>query len=416
MSLPPLAAVVQTTILSHLLPPNIPLPQELLAKSLLQRHLYLPPPLDDIDAWLNPVPAPGIAQLLENLAGIGWRVLDVGYGHDGEVYLARVKVVEEGRGEGEGQEVDVVFELDGGIPAVAEGGSGQSEENGSGAKEGRGWVYHSIYDGRQGHSMSSITWVNNPSQVQVQLQAEDQSDQPSFSDHDNHTTNLNDDPTSAPQGYWAGFSPPTSPRMDENGNHIPQGEDDYWASYGKSFTPGGVTPAVQRSPAASRRPTQDLISPKKGSSAGNDNKVATGLGLGANEAVEKGQSTNALSGGDGILRSRIEMKIASTLRKLWVAYLPSSDPELRALTFLSLGRAVQDPNSNLVPTGVGEDKEGTKGKMEMLYEVYQVIEEGGGDGEGFNRLVEKSLTAPGSMDGFGVGNRQDSSAQLNYWE
>jgi hypothetical protein len=51
--------------------------------------------------------------------------------------------------------------------------------------------------------------------------------------------------------------------------------------------------------------------------------------------------------------------------------------------------------------------------MEMLYEVYQVIKE---DTEGFYRLVEKSLTSPDSLDGFGIGNRQDSSAQLNYWE
>jgi hypothetical protein len=256
--------------------------------------------------------------------------------------------------------------------------------------------------------MSNVSWALNPSLVNPPTSSD-----PSIEHSESpNEINLNDQPTSAPQGYWAGFSPPTSPRMDEDGNHLPQGEDDYWASYGKSFTPGGVTPAVQQSPGVSRRSTQadvgveENTSPRKGSK---------GLGLG--RIPEKNPNSNSEQGnghGEGLLRSRIEMKIASTLRKLWIAYLPSSDPEVRALTFLSLGRAVQSSGSSISPPGgEGEDHEGTKGKMEMLYEVYQVVEE---DTEGFYRLVEKSLTSPGSLDGFGIGNRQDSSAQLNYWE
>jgi hypothetical protein len=188
--------------------------------------------------------------------------------------------------------------------------------------------------------------------------------------------------------------------MNADGDTLPQGEDDYWASYGKSFTPGGVTPAVQQSPAISRTQTRENI--PKASSTLNTN-------------TDTKPSTAPTGEKDGLLRSRMEMKIASLLRKLWISHLPSSDPELRALTFLSLARAIQQPSDTTrIPTGGAGDTEGTKGKMEVLYEVYEVIEDG--DKDGFMRLVEKSLTSPGSMGGFGVASRQDSSAQLNYWE
>ena len=363
MSPPPLPPAIQTTILSHLLPPNIPLPQQLLSKSLLQRHLYLPPSPDDVDAFLNPAPVPGISDLLERLAGIGWRVAKVVYAYDGEHYIALVKVVEEGRGEGEGQEVDVGFEF--------EGQEGEKEE-------GRGWTYHSVHDGSS-KSMSNLQWTTNPTNIVIP--SEEGEEQMEGGD-------MNEDGDGAPAGYWAGFSPPTSPRLGDDGNTLPQGEDDYWASYGKSFTPGGVTPA-QQTPNLSRRPTQDQI------------PTLT--------FIQKPTSTVNTTPQDGLLRSRVEMKIASLLRKLWISHLPSSDPELRALTYLSLARAVQSPSGSSIQNG--GDESGTREKMEVLYEVYEIIEDGQ---DGFMRLVEKSLSAPGG--GFGVESRQDSSAQLNYWE
>jgi len=362
---PPLPPAIQTTILSHLLPPNIPLPQQLLSKSLLQRHLYLPPSPEDVDAFLNPAPVPGIAELLERLAGIGWRVSRVDYAHDGEQYVARVKVIEEGRGEGEGQEVDVTFEFEG------------SESD---KEEGRGWTYHSVHNGSFRNN-ANLTWTTDVTNITIN-QGHTQED-----DTDGQRIGEERD---APAGYWAGFSPPTSPRMDDEGNTLPQGEDDYWASYGKSFTPGGVTPA-QQSPRISRQPTQE--------------NVPTMSSLAEPNADSKHQQAQ-----DGLLRSRVEMKIASLLRKLWLSHLPTSDPELRALTFLSLARAVQSPSTATTPLK-GEETEGTKEKMEVLYEVYEVIEDGQ---DGFMRLVEKSLSAPGG--GFGIESRQDSSAQLNYWE
>jgi hypothetical protein len=362
MSPPPLPPAIQTTILSHLLPPNIPLPQQLLSKSLLQRHLYLPPSPDDVDAFLNPVPVPGISDLLERLAGIGWRVSRVDYAHDGEHYIARVKVVEEGRGEGEGQEVDVGFEF--------EGQEGEKEE-------GRGWTYHSVHNGSTS-PLSSLNWTTNQSNVSVRSEGEEQME-------DDH---MDENGDGAPAGYWAGFSPPTSPRLGDDGNQLPQGEDDYWASYGKSFTPGGVTPA-QQTPNLSRRPTRDQV------------PTIT--------SISKSDSDTNTNQQDGLLRSRIEMKIASLLRKLWISHLPASDPEFRALTYLSLARAIQSPSTSSIQAG--GDESGTREKMAVLYEVYEVIEDGQ---DGFMRLVEKSLSAPGG--GFGVESRQDSSAQLNYWE
>jgi hypothetical protein len=383
---PPLPPGIQTTILSHLLPPNIPLPQQLLSKSLLQRHLYLPPSPDDIDAWLNPAPTPGIAELLERLTGTGWRVSSVDYGFDGEHYLARVKVVEDGRQAGEGEEVDVVFEFEA-------GGERDEADQSSGGQEGRGWTYHSVHNGRSGSAISNINWTTDVQNINT------------IEEHSGESEEVNglgsgEENNDAPAGYWAGFSPPASPRMNADGDTLPQGEDDYWASYGKSFTPGGVTPAVQQSPAISRTQTRENV-PRASST------------LTTNTDTKPSPAPTGEK--DGLLRSRMEMKIASLLRKLWVSHLPSSDPELRALTFLSLARAIQQPSDTTrIPIGGAGDTEGTKGKMEVLYEVYEVIEDG--DKDGFMRLVEKSLTSPGSMGGFGVASRQDSSAQLNYWE
>jgi hypothetical protein len=322
-----------------------------------------------VDAFLNPAPVIGISDLLERLAGIGWAVARVDYAHDGEHFLARVKVVEEGRGEGEGQEVDVTFEF--------EGTEGEKEE-------GRGWTYHSVHDGSSSPT-SNLDWTSNPINIVMRTEGEEPMDE------NDMNGNGNED---APSGYWAGFSPPTSPRMDDDGNTLPQGEDDYWASYGKSFTPGGVTPANQ-TPHISRRPTQE--------------KVPTLTSI-TNSNSNFNSNSNKSPAQDGLLRSRIEMKIASLLRKLWISHLPTSDPELRALTYLSLARAIQSPSDSTASPLAGDDS-GTKEKMEVLYEIYEVIEDGQ---DGFMRLVEKSLSAPGG--GFGVESRQDSSAQLNYWE
>jgi len=392
---PPLPPGIQTTILSHLLPPNIPLPQQLLSKSLLQRHLYLPPSPDDIDAWLNPAPTPGIAELLERLTGTGWIVSGVTYAFDGEHYLARVKVIEDGRGEDEGEGVDVVFEFEAGSGA----GGGVADQNYGGqgeGQEGRGWTYHSIHNGRTGSAISNLSWTTDIQNINTIAEHSGESE-------DVDGARLGEESHDAPAGYWAGFSPPASPRMDADGETLPQGEDDYWASYGKSFTPGGVTPAVQQSPAMSRTQTSEQV-PRIPNTSTN-----------TNADPDAGQKTPPAGEKDGLLRSRMEMKIASLLRKLWISHLPSSDPELRALTFLSLARAIQQPSDTTrIPIGGAGDTEGTKGKMEVLYEVYEVIEDG--DKEGFMRLVEKSLTSPGSMGGFGVASRQDSSAQLNYWE
>jgi len=315
-----------------------------------------------VDAFLNPAPVPGISDLLERLAGIGWRVSKVDYAHDGEHYIARVKVVEEGRGEGEGQEVDVGFEF--------EGQEGEKQE-------GRGWTYHSVHDSSL-TPLSNLDWTTNPSSITIRSEGEEQMEDDL----------MNENGDGAPAGYWAGFSPSTSPRLGDDDNQLPQGEDDYWASYGKSFTPGGVTPA-QQTPNLSRRPTQDQVP--------------------TIPSISKSSPDTNVNQQDGLLRSRVEMKIASLLRKLWISHLPTSDPELRALTYLSLARAIQSFSTSSIQTG--GDESGTREKMQVLYEIYEVIEDGQ---DGFMRLVEKSLSAPGG--GFGVESRQDSSAQLDYWE
>ena len=202
---PPLPPGIQTTILSHLLPPNIPLPQQLLSKSLLQRHLYLPPSPDDIDAWLNPAPTPGIAELLERLTGTGWIVSGVTYAFDGEHYLARVKVVEDGRGEDEGEGVDVVFEFEAG--SGAGGGEADQVNGGQGeGQEGRGWTYHSIHNGQTGNAISNLSWTTDIQNINTIEEHSGESE-------DVDGARLGEESHDAPAGYWAGFSPPTSPQL-----------------------------------------------------------------------------------------------------------------------------------------------------------------------------------------------------------
>lgn len=382
VTIPPLPPGVQATILSHLLPPAVPLPQQLLSKSLLQRHLYLPPSPDDVDGWLAPLPENGLSGKLERLAGVGWRVDSVQYGGDGESVLARMGVVEDGQHGARGERVDVLFEWEGG-------------------KDGRGWTYLST------GVAPGLEWRTDPSHLASQ-RADTMTTE--------HTNGTHVDPTapppesdSAPEGYWSGFSPPTSPLPSHDGGpETGTGEDDYWASYGKAYTPaGGVTPAIQRSPTVS-------------STALPPDHTKDDLETTPPDRPAQTQAQDDAS----LLRSRMEMKIASILRRLWLAYEPTSDPEHRALTFLSLARSVRAGGGGGGGLGNGSvsDDSGLRGQLETLSEIYGVLEKDPQvAADGFYRLVEGSLTGGGGRPegwgwGFGPEDRQDSSAQLNYWE
>lgn len=318
---------------------------------------------------------------LTRLSGVGWRPRAEGveYASDSEHVFARVRIQEEGpemEVEGDSRGVEVVFEWEGG-------------------PDGRGWTYLSTTTTTAGN----LKWVSDPSAIPTE---DDLAEHESSAGAMGQGQGQGD--VEAPEGYWSGFSPPASPRPDISAGED-GGEEDYWASYGKSFTPagpGGQTPARQRTPPP---PPQ---------------------------AVDHETSSNTRSNGDpsadasgSLLRSRLEMKIASMLKRIWTSYLPGTDPEYRAITFLSLARDIHS-GAGAAADGVGGvskggegDGHGVRGQLEMLYEIYEVMDCKRGDTrDGFYRLVEGSLTLGpgGGGGGFGEGDRQDSSAQLNYWE
>ena len=415
-------------------------------------------------------------------------MLDVRYANDGESILSRLRIREDGRlpigdggdgGDGDsgdrGEGVDVVFEWEAGV-------------------DGRGWTYLSCGDS----GLGNLEWTSDPSQIPNPIN-HDTDPSTIQQQHPNTNGNGNGNPHGdggpngnretgmgsgmemegggeAPAGYWTGFSPPTSPSLnsgtDPDHHGMGDGEDDYWASYGKiytpggtpSATPGGVTPAIQSTPGPSRRNSSTNLHHQVLSShlAKNVNDLASKSTPGPTQSHSQPQShsqsqsqsqTSSTStyttGGDGddtgskLLRSRISMKIASLLKRIWTSYLPGSDMESRALTFLSLARQVQSKSSKPVSNGNGNgngngygyggvvsrqdeagDGDGVRERLEILYEIYEVMDPKSEDGEGFYRLVEGCLTTkPGEAQGggegergFGMGNRQDSSAQLNYWE
>jgi hypothetical protein len=185
--LPALPPPLLSQILSHLLPPTLPLPHHLLAKPLIQRLIYLPPDEDDRDGHLNPLPAFGVAAELDRLAAVGFELVhvdaglaesgsesgsksqsqthidlqsegvvekgegrEVEYASDGESYFARVRV----RAIGEGRRdnaLEIKFVYEGEISETRSSSShgdtstGRQLERNADAdqvgSEDRGWTY-----------------------------------------------------------------------------------------------------------------------------------------------------------------------------------------------------------------------------------------------------------------------------------
>lgn len=446
--IPPLPPAIQTSILSHLLPPQLPLPQHLLAKSLLQRHLYLPPSPDDLDSFLSPIPEVGVCELLERLVGTGWRVRRVRYGCDGESILAKVEIGEEGVNlhESEVEYPHGSVGTEGIGPGTMSGGVDVLFEWEEG-KDGRGWCYLSCTSHKGPESTSTLEWTSDPTSIRNPNITSDTPSSEMVSPQ-KQEQELDSGDVKAPEGYWTGFSPPSSPslRPEGGGEGEGEGEDDYWASYDKAYTPaasGRATPMPTPGPSRQHSYTKadrSVPHPEEGTSNNNhidpkneagDSRTLANHDQGVSH--ENGDHTQIESETEmeTLLHSRMRMKIASLLKRLWRKYLPTSDPEYRALTFLSLARSITisitKQNDTQSHGHGGDDTEGIKENFEILYEIYQVLnpkQEGVQIQDGFYRMVEASLAPNGEAGrqedgngrGFGVGDRQDSSAQLNYWE
>ncbi|ORX33297.1 hypothetical protein BD324DRAFT_654246 [Kockovaella imperatae] len=175
------------TILSHLVPPTIPLPRQLVAQPILRRLEFVPPDIHDTDAYLTPNPDPStpdspstsLTALLGSLVD-GYTRGEVTYGYDGETVFARIPLSRGGE-----TEVRVMFSYEDGQKA-------------------RGWVYHAV----QKPTNDTLAWSETLPQLP-------RGDAPPESD------------TLAPKGYWEGFTPPT--RYVDLSD---KADDDYWASYG----------------------------------------------------------------------------------------------------------------------------------------------------------------------------------------
>ncbi|WWD16261.1 hypothetical protein CI109_100687 [Kwoniella shandongensis] len=410
---PPLPPSTLTLLLSSLLPPS-PLPQELLSKSLLQRLLYLPPSPTDLDAHISPFPSntedQPISSRLRELAR-GHKLTEVEYTTEGEEVFGRVRIVPEleGGSTTEG-EVEIWFEF--------EGIDGES----------RGWVYHSARL-PVGQNDGSRQWVKDPS-----LLPSTSNDHQEQQQHETSTMrdgmgsySLNDDEhaqAQAPAGYWAAFdSPPKAQNTFDLPSHIGAGgegeggEDDYWAQYSRPatapITPGVATPGGPSSASggvARHFPgmTNTLPSQVRTANGADHNGLGhrvegegDGLQLGLLHALngaKDSQPRGIWKDETGVqVRDRLKGKIGNSLKDLWGRYLGEAtsmdqvDDEVleeRAMGWLRISRSVVDSTPTASTITADGDEIVIRAKLEVLKEMYEVVEEQEHEDDGFWRLCE----------------------------
>ena len=349
---PPLPPSILDLILSHLLPPSAPLPPQLLSRSLLDRHTFLPPSPNDIDAHLSPFPSnpsqPISSRLLELTEG--YEVDEAGYIHDGEVFLSRVPIrpTHSPYPKGDGEGVDLIFEFEEG-------------------ERGRGWLYRSAR--LPEHDPTELEWVKSMDPVKPKKGRDARAEEDE----------------QAPEDYWAGFSPPRK-TMDLSEETKDGGEDDYWKQYGEGGM--GETPGI----GTSGTPGITDIASKKNASTAQDLKTR-----------------ERRSASDSVLHDKVVSKINVLLRQAWSEFTRDADGrqdvlEEKALLWLKVGQEVIDRRN-------GEEIVGMKvmrAKLEVLAEMYGLVEDG--DGEGFWRSMEGAIRMPIKAKTPG------DSGQLGYWE
>ncbi|WWC69081.1 uncharacterized protein I206_103017 [Kwoniella pini CBS 10737] len=429
---PPLPTSLVTTLLPHLLPPS-PLPQELLAKSLLQRLLYLPPSPSDLDSYLSPFPSTEHQPISSRLTELthGHTLGDILYTKEEEEIYAKLSILPEN--EIKDESIEIWFEFE------------------HSSSDSRGWVYHSA----RIPSQLNQKFVSNPelSSTLVETESEEKMGYEEMN-------NLQGD--QAPEGYWTGFdsssnsNSPKSILNEFNENH----EDAYWAQYSRPqtapITPGIHTPGIhtpgihtpgihtpfQNQQKQNQNQNQNRNQPKINTQEEQAKKLMESLkqlGLDSlnkditngysemngqdgkrefwveSEDQEKYNNTIDQSENDEIaitkdkveveesgkaIKDRLKCKISVSLNKLWKKHIQGSnelDLEIKAIEWLNFGKQViensSSPNTSS-PGGYtsynGESSLDIIDKLEILLDMYELLNETN-EKDNFHKLMESVI-------------------------
>lgn len=325
---PPLPPDVRDRILSHLVPPALPLPHDLLSRTFLERLTFLPPDPDELDAHLTPFPPSTISGsmakdarnpqalyvALEQLSG-SLKVSDPEYSNDG-MTISRVRLAPEF---GEDGAVDTYFEHEDG-------------------EQGRGWVYRgATLGGYAGGSNlgDQWDWKNRVEDVRY------------------NTTGFGysgggDD--QAPEDYWAGFTPPSGHAElpgDDN-------EDDYWAQYGAGGQSTGHTQPPSRGDRGLEADQEDAntdpepLTPPTATIAAPDPAATLSLllhGLNADAAKAETQHAEDAASPEtpprpSVFEQKLRAKVRAQLMSAWTAFSAGQDAEAAAYEWLKVGREI----------------------------------------------------------------------------
>lgn len=350
---PPLPLDVRDRVLSHLVPPSIPLPLDLLSKTFIERLRFLPPAEDELDAHLSPFVMaknalnPNALHLaLEQLSG-SLKISDTTYAHDGEMTIARTTLSPEY--EYGSEPVDTYFEND----------------------TDRGWVYRGATLDRT--MASHWDWKSHPADV-------------------SYVTEETDD-------YWAGFTPPAEHvQLPDHEN-----EDDYWAQYDAGAEgpapesrdeqdleqeprePEPVTPPAANIPTPDPAATLSLL--LHGMGVQHENKIENGDDSAGSESPPRTRS-------DSVLEQKIRSKVRAALMRAWTEYSAGQDAEASAYEWLRISREISDRPSwgagaaATVDAGYGDVRSAVvKARIEAAKDIQDVL----ADQDGFFRLCEEAI-------------------------
>ncbi|BEI89422.1 uncharacterized protein CcaverHIS019_0207840 [Cutaneotrichosporon cavernicola] len=332
MEPPPLPLEIRDRILAHLLPPTLPLPQELLSRTFLERLTFLPPDDSDLDAHLTPLPSRDgphpLTDALSLLALSPPSIRQTEYAHDGEMPIAHTLLTPE-----HGDAVEVSFQHEAG-------------------DKGRGWVYSGAKLGN-----SAFDWRSDPSDV-------------SYAGYED-----------APEDYWAGFTPPSQQAELYDDHH--DDEDNYWAQYG----------AGTDEPREDEHDHDEPVTPPNANISAPDQAATLSLLLQGLDTKPDDDITSPISSGsrksDGsVLEQKIRAKARSQLMRAWADFSSSAaDAESAGYDWLRLGREVADRPS----WGAGESYAEARtavvvARLEAAKDLHDMLGE-----EGFWRLVEETI-------------------------
>ena len=329
-------------VLSYLIPPSPPIPEELTAKPLLQRLAFLPPHPDDLDALLSPLPTsrpPREGSPANPLTDV-LRMLHRGhvrgptrYAWDGELFLAKCPLMSDDQSGSSC--VDVMF----------------AHENGLAS---RGWVFHGVTL----PDSYALKWSEHAEDVSIDLTSD-----PGDIDRD-------------ADDFWRDFDGEAKEKP--GGSDAEGDEANYWQSYGiaNDITPGAQTPEMSSPFAlANKRSTDHLQDPQATLSKLDASKVPTDDGA-----------------------DKIKSKIQTLLRKAWASWAGDvGDPgqmEERALGWFRHCREATEDETTARETTGDMDVVALTTTAKVLKETMDVFDSSGAE---FWQMVEEAVRLPRSL-------------------